>query len=165
MAIAASVRAAITSALRSPARQPSKDRKTNQGRPARSGAAEFSLADGVTLSAAETLTIILRAYALEARKISPHRLFRAETATCRDPLGGQTGVSQQLASRLDAQPLDRARGRDARRLAIAAQEGALAHARLRRKAGKRKVLGEVFGEPNVQVSKTLIRRLQRQRRT
>ena len=33
-----------------------------------------------------------------------------------------------------------------------------------RKAGERQVLGEVFGEPIVQVSETLVRRLQRERR-
>src|SRR5271167_2236954 len=144
MAIAASVRPATTSALRSLGRQPSKDRKTNQGRPARSGAVEYSLPDRATLSAAETLSIILRAYALEARKISPHRLFRAETAARRDSLNGQARIGKQLTGRLDAQPLDRARRRQACRLAVAAQKGSLAHPRLRRQAGERQILGEMF---------------------
>src|ERR1700722_118247 len=120
MAIAASGRRATTSAPKSTGRQPSKDRKTSQGRPARSGVAEFSLPDRVTLSAAETLSIVLRAYALEARKISPHRLFRAESAARRDSLSGQARIGKQLTGGLDAQTLDRTRGRHARRLAIAA---------------------------------------------
>ena len=76
--------------------------------------------DRVTLSAAETLSIVLRAYALEARKISPHRLFGAESAARRDSLSGQARIGKQLTGRFDAQTLDRTRGRHARRLAIAA---------------------------------------------
>src|ERR1700722_5206041 len=164
MAIAASVRPATMSAPRSPGRQPAKDRKMNQERGARRGAAELSLVVRVISSAAETLSIVLQAHALEASKISPHRLFRAESAARRDSLGGEARIDKQLTSRLDAQPLDRARRRQACRLAISAQERPLAHSRLRRQAGERKVLGEVFGEPNVQVSETLVRRLQRERR-
>ena len=115
-------------------------------------------------SGTEALSVILRAHALEPREPAPHRLFRAETAARSDPLGRQARVGQQLASRLDAQPLDRPRRRDARRLAIAAQEGALAHARLRSESGERQVLGEVFGQPIVQVRETLVRQLKRQRR-
>src|ERR1700733_7178101 len=126
MAIAASVRPATTSAPRSPGRQPAKERKMNLGRPARRGAAKFSLLDPVTSSATETLPIVLRTYALEARKISPQRLFRTKSTARRDPLGGQAGVGEQLTGRLDAQPLDRARRRQARRVAITAQERSLA---------------------------------------
>src|ERR1700677_998324 len=111
MAIAASVSPATTSARRSPGRQPAKERNMNQGRPTRMSAAELSLPDGVTSSAAETLPIILRSDALEACEISPHRLFRAESAARRDSLHGQAGVGEQPAGRLDAEALDRARPR------------------------------------------------------
>src|ERR1700722_19239570 len=116
MAIAASVRPATTSAPRSPRRQPATDRKIGQGRLTR--AAEFSFACCVTLcapSCAEPLSIVLRTHALEAREPSPHRLFRAESAPRSDALGGQAGVGEELAGRLDAQPLDSTRGRPARR--------------------------------------------------
>src|SRR5580693_995107 len=158
MAIAASVRPATTSALTSPGRQPSKDRKTNQGRPARSGAAELSLPDHVTLSAAETLSIVLRTHALEAHETSPHRLFRAEPAARRDSLGGQASLGEELAGRLDAQSLDRARRSEARRFAIAAQEGPLTHGRLGGESRERQVLGEVFHEPAVQIGEMVIGR-------
>src|SRR5271156_4343704 len=88
MAMAASVRPATTSAPRSPGRQPAKDRKMNQGRPARRGAEELSLLDPVTSSATEALSIILRTHALEPHEASPHRLFRAQPAARRAPFGG-----------------------------------------------------------------------------
>src|ERR1700723_1388130 len=152
MAIAASVRPATTSAPRSPGRQPSKDLKTSQGSPARRGAVELSLPDAVTSSTAEALPIVLRAPALEARKISPHRLFRPESAARRDSLRGQARIGKQLTGRLDAQPLDSARRRQACRLTITAQERPLAPSRLRGEAGERQILSEMFGYPNVQVS-------------
>jgi len=72
-------------------------------------------------SAAEALSKVLRAHALEPHETSPHRLFRAEPAARRDPLGGQVGLGEQLTGHLDAQPLDRARERQTRRLAALSQ--------------------------------------------
>ena len=126
MAIAASVKPATTSAPRSLGRQPAKDRKIGQGWCPLG--AEFSFAGCVTLcapSCAEPLSIILRTHALESEKTSPHRLLRPKSAARCNSLNGQAGVGEQLTRRLDAQPLDRARGRQARRLPIAAQEGPL----------------------------------------
>src|SRR5579859_533058 len=83
----------------------------------------FAESDFGNRIAAEALSIVLWAHALKPHKTSPQRLFRAEPAARRDSLGGQAGLGEQLTSRLDAQPLDRARGRQPHRRAIAAQEG------------------------------------------
>ena len=86
---------------------------------------------------AETLPIILWAHTLKPDEAAPHGLFRSEPATRRDPLGGQAGLGEQLAGCLNAQLLDRAARRQAGRFVVAAQEGPLAHARLRGKRGIR----------------------------
>lgn len=52
-------------------------------------------------SFAEALPVVLWADALQPRKASPHRLFRAEAATHRNPLDRKTGLHEQLAHRLD----------------------------------------------------------------
>src|SRR5579863_10075729 len=112
MAMAASVRPARMSGPRSRGRQPAKDRRT-QERPAL--AAKASVPGSVTSvprpRAAEALSIVLRAHPLEPNETSPHCLLRAEPAARRDPLGGQASLGEELAGRLDPQPLDRARGR------------------------------------------------------
>src|SRR6202012_2385498 len=111
MAPAASVGPATASAPKSRGRQPAKERKISQGRGASAGAAEASLPGCATLSAPSTpeaLSLILRTPALQSHETPPHLLSRADPAARRDRLGGQASLGEELAGRLDPQPLDRA---------------------------------------------------------
>src|SRR5712691_1046343 len=78
-------------------------------------------------SSAESRAVVLRCDGEQAQEAAAHRFLRAEPATVRDPLNGQTRLREQSPRRFHPQPLDRPRRGEPCGLRMVPAETALAH--------------------------------------